>query len=362
LKSAFYTPLLFATAAAFLPAEKLTMPVGIAALAATYPFVLDQEEGSAADILAPPAIAPLATTFAPSVVAATPQSLVMPSVAALAVTFAPTLLDAGDDINLVMPFVASLINMYLPTVKAYEVSSSDPLWSYVKFLGHFVGTNGQTTQSDVSSIGRTITMANGAKIDSTVTLFEENMGYKDASNDLVTAPHDANWWGQNDSFCIEGHFIFPSTLVTGLRMLAGKYRSVTNGRGCGLYLTTDANPFDASSDWKLVTFVQDTSSAGKSIISMKFQPEIGTRYHLAVSRDVGTGYWRLFVEGVMGAKELYTSNITTPSQAFSIGSQNDGSTHQQELRFREVRVTVGHPRYANDAGFVVPLFKFAQAA
>lgn len=364
MTSPFYTPLLFAAAAAFVPADKLLMPT-IGALAATFAPVL-QAEGSL-QTLTMPTIAALAATYAPTVQQASPQVLAPPAIAATAATYAPTVVDVGNDQTLEMPTIAALASATAPAVYISETDTSDPLWANVEFLGHFVGTDEQTTQTDVSVNGRTITMSNGAKIDDGVQLFGENTGLKDGTNDLVTAPNDANWWTASSLLCLQGWFYFPSAPATGLRFLMGKYRSVTNGRSLALYLTTDVTLDIANSNWKLVLFRQETSSAGTGFVSAEFTPAAETWYHFAASKDANED-WRLFaatygdVVATMLAKKNYTPDITTNSQAFSIGTQNDGSTHQVGMRFREVRVTIGKGRYHNDAGFIVPYFKFAEAA
>lgn len=242
------------------------------------------------------------------------------------------------------------------TFRNATVATGDPLFANVAFLGHFIGSDGQTTQTDKSVNARTITMSNGAKIDAGVQLFGDNTGLKDGTNDLVTAPSDANWWGANQSMCMEGWFYFPSTIPSGDRLLMGIYRSVSSGRGLGLFLLTGGSPTGEK-----IGAYRGSGGVGTLLTSALFSPTLNTWYHLALSRDTATGDFRIFVDGVMLAKTNYTGNLPVPSQAFSIGSQNDGSTQQIAMRFREIRVTVGVPRYNSDAGFTPPAYQLAES-
>lgn len=236
-------------------------------------------------------------------------------------------------------------------------------FSLVSFFAHFTGADEQTTQSDLSDYGKTITMSGGAKIDDGVLHPDDGQptALKDATNDVVTVPHDANWWGTNESLCMEIEVYWPALPSTGLRFIMGKYRSVTNGRGLAIYLTTDANTIHAGSEWKLAVFRQDTSTAGTAFLSALFEPTPGQFYHLALSRDKATDFWRLFIDGVMVHKVTYSPAITQPSQSFSIGAQNDASTHQHAFRWREARVWKGTPHYNSDAGFTPPAAPYRES-
>lgn len=227
----------------------------------------------------------------------------------------------------------------------------------VAFLAHFTGTDEQTTQTDHSTYGKTITMTGGAKIDDAVLHPDDSQptGFKDASNDVVTVPHDANWWGASESLCMEGEFYWPALPSSGDRFIMGKYRSVTNGRGLALYLS------NLSGAWQLRLYRQLTSTTGQAFVTAAFEPTPGQFYHIAASRDKATDDWRIFVDGVMLVKVNDSAAITTPSQAFSIGAQNDGATHQQSIRFREIRVWKGTPHYNSDGGFTPPSVPYPES-
>lgn len=237
-----------------------------------------------------------------------------------------------------------------PVHDNFDDGSKDALWDNVQALVKMVGTDESTTQSDSSQAARTVTLSNGAKIDDAVTLFGSNMGYVDGSNDFVSIARGSGFWGASESLCFEGHFYFPSFAATGDRFIMGQYRSVTNGRGIALH---------RNSTNFIVYYGTSSGSTGTALITVAHGMVINTLYHLAVTRDVATNTYRLYKDGVMLAKVTNSNALHLPSQDFTIGGQADGATQMQEMRFGDIRITTGNPRYNWDDGFTPPAARFS---
>lgn len=220
------------------------------------------------------------------------------------------------------------------------VTVGDPYFANVKLLVGFNGTDGATSATDESPVGRALTFVGNAQIDTAQSKFGGASLLCDGTGDRVTAADSLDWQlGSTNSapWTVEA-WVRWSTLDANSRGIMGQ-----NASG-GWTLTGSSTIGELAFGGSNFTTVT-TSGAGLTT---------GVWYHLAADKDA-TGKIRLYVDGVMlGSATPANSAIDNVASPLAIGAQGDGAQVDMAGWIDEVRITKGVARYATDSSFTVP--------
>lgn len=232
---------------------------------------------------------------------------------------------------------------------------TDPYFANVVLLCGFDGVDGATTTVDESPVGRALTFAGNAQIDTAQSKFGGSSLLLDGSGDRVTALDSPDWQlgaTNSDPWTVEA-WVRWNTLTTNNRGIIGQSGGVgsigwvftgssTIGE-LGFSLSNTGSSFDVS--------VNTTGAAMTT----------GVWIHAAADKD-SSGKIRVYVDGVMlGSDTPANSVINDSNSGLAIGAQNTSGTVDMHGWLDEVRITKGVARYASDAGFAVPTAPFPRS-
>jgi hypothetical protein len=224
---------------------------------------------------------------------------------------------------------------------------SDPYFSSVVLLVGFDGSDGATSATDESPVGRALTFVGNAQLDTAQSKFGGASLLCDGTGDRVTVANHADFQFGSGQFTIET-FVRFATLDANSRAIMGKGLNVAN---------TAEWTFTVSSSLADVIFAFSSNggvSNNEIVTAAGVNPTTGVWYHFACDRD-GSNKFRIYVDGVMVGSSTIASAINTNTGTVGIGSQLGAAavvdTHGW---FDEVRITKGVARYASDGGFTVP--------
>lgn len=222
---------------------------------------------------------------------------------------------------------------------------TDPFWANVVLLCHFDGVNGQTTSTDSSTAAHTLTFAGIASLQSTAAKFgTTGLDLSTTANSaFVTSPDSADWNFGSGSWTVE-LFVNPATSATATQRIIGQWQSSPANKSWAINRSNTGHlEVTRSIDGALTLTDIDVAATMTS----------GTWYNVAADYDSSTLTLRLYLNGVMLAKQVQARILFDSTVALGIGNQPDGSAFKYAALFDEVRITKGIARYASDAGFSV---------
>lgn len=224
------------------------------------------------------------------------------------------------------PTFGFIINPFRFTV----AGGGDPSFSSVKLLLHGDGTNGATSTTDSSSVGKAITFYGNAQLSTTAPKYGSAALLFDGNGDYIQAPDSADWDFGTGDFTIE--FWYKSTNNTSD---PGTFVSQYNGNGFtfrwyigALYMLNGASTMGTSGSWT---------------------PTTGVWYHIAACRSGSS--LRFFVDGTQsGSTATDSSNITGSTLPLELGCMPYSGGHIFPLdgRLDDIRIKKGVALYTAD--------------
>ena len=196
---------------------------------------------------------------------------------------------------------------------------------------HMNGSDGSTTFTDSSDVGRTFTAAGNAQIDTAQYKFGGASGLFDGTGDYITAPNSADFnFGVGD-FTIEAWVRLNAT---------GQFNEIANqdansSRGWQ-YGITSGNKL------RLYGFISTWQQLGISTTSLT----TGQWYHCAVTRE-GTSF-RIFLDGVLEDTTVISGAILDEnSNLLEVGHNvlSTGAHRYMNGWIDDLRITKGLARY-----------------
>jgi len=224
--------------------------------------------------------------------------------------------------------------------------SADPNFANVVLLVGFDGSDGATSSTDESPVGRALTFVGNAQLDTAQLKFGTASLLLDGTGDRVTVASHADFQFGSSQFTIET-FVRFGTLDANSRAIIGKGLNTANTVEWTFTVPSTLTnlAFTFSSDGG-VSYNQVVTATGVSLTT-------GIWYHLAVDRDASNKF-RIYVDGVMVGSATIAAAINSNSGLVAIGSQNGAAAVDTHGWFDESRITKNVARYASDSGFTVP--------
>lgn len=211
------------------------------------------------------------------------------------------------------------------TVPASEGGGGgDPYWNQVVLLLHCDGTNGSTTITDSSPVGRTVTANGNAQISTAESKFGGASLLLDGSGDTVTMASSADFAFGTGDFTIETFLRYSNNV--------------------GFQIPWSFN--DATSN---MLRIQNGNFAlllaSNSTILSGSIPTLanGTWYHLAVVRSGNN--WTLYIDGVSA---LSATSGATYAGTMTMKIGDNGGANFFNGRLDEFRITKGVARYTSN--------------
>lgn len=206
----------------------------------------------------------------------------------------------------------------------------DPYRANVVALLHMDGADGSTTFTDVR--GHVFTPTGNVQIDTAQSKFGGASGLFDGSGDYITTPSSSDFaYGAGD---------FTLECWVRLASLAGNQYILDHNTNLGAILYNGG-----------LRFYNTTTGTGSPLYTTAAPLVVNTWYHIAYSRQGGTG--RLFLDGSLTASGTDGQNY--PNLSLRIGdSGNPVAPYNGHID--EVRITKGVGRYT--ANFTPPATPF----
>lgn len=227
-------------------------------------------------------------------------------------------------------------------------SSVDEDFANVSLLLGFEGTDGDTTTTDESSTGHTMTFNNGAQIDDAQAKFGSTSLVLDGVNDTVYAADNAEFNLGAGEFTVEGWFRWRS-VQDAFNGLLGQWYTAVSARNWAFWWDVTGK----------LEFAYSTSGVNTiRPVTSTWTPSLDTWYHLAADRDASDD-WRVYVDGVVKG----TGNDTGTIASVGTPQMSVGHLHQSRQLdgwVDEVRVTKGVARYGG--AFSPPTAAFPRSA
>lgn len=214
-----------------------------------------------------------------------------------------------------------------------SVTITDPYFSNVAALLHFDGTNGSTTMTDSSSIGRTFTPASGVTITTAASKFGGACAsFNGTTSATITAASSADFAVGTGDFTVEGWAYFKAYTGTA----TGCFQLGASGNGIGTTVNSIAVGLVGSAGaWQIYANNTNTNTSG-------IATPLNTWTHWAIVRS--SGVTKLYVNGVLGVTVTDTTNYTCTN--LTLGAINSTiynlNGYQDEFRF-----TKGIARYTS---------------
>ena len=240
----------------------------------------------------------------------------------------------------------SIDQSYNSTLDAYSTLSSGD--AYTKLLLHMDGSEFSTLFVDSSSVAKTVTAINGAKITTTQSTFGGASGTFDGIDDYLTVSDSADWdFGSGDF-----------TVDCWVRL---------NDLSASSTIFSQGPDFSNEIDWSIHPTSNvariDVYSGGSPLMRLNFDfiPTINTWYHLALVRNGNV--WNMYVDGVAATKNLFAGSysITIPNYTSNlyIGTAINGA-YWFKGQMDEVRISKGIARFTSN--FTPPTAQYSDLA
>jgi len=209
----------------------------------------------------------------------------------------------------------------------------DPHFSSVVLLLSFDGVNAATTTIDDSDSSHTVTMSNGAKLDTSQSKFGPSSYICDGVDDIVYIADHADFDLNTQEFTFELSVRW-NTIQDSFNALLSQWYSEISARNWQFTWDTTG----------LLQFYTSPNGISQVVTGGSWTPSLNTWYQLAIDRDA-SNVIRVYVDGVVVASATDATDIT------AVGSPQIAVGHRQGTRqldgwIDEVRMTVGVARYA----------------
>jgi hypothetical protein len=168
----------------------------------------------------------------------------------------------------------------------------DPSFASVKLLSNFQGTNGSTTFTDQSPVGRTMTAAGNAQIKTDQFIFGTSSAYFDGSGDYVDCGTGLDLSIDNTTSWTEEFWFRPdeSNYAGGISSLK-RFGYYTNGGGETFLIGNEY--YSAAAATRRVSGGADNNSSGP--LSGELSIVGGTWYFMQAVNDAAANTFKLFM-------------------------------------------------------------------
>lgn len=188
----------------------------------------------------------------------------------------------------------------------YAVSTDTCNDTDTKLMLHMNGTDGSTTFTDSSAVGRSMTANGNVQIDTAQSKFGGASALFDGSGDYITTASSSDWDFGTGDFTID--------MWVRLNDTSGEKSFFAKAHDTGTGFQFQLNSPD----------LQFSFSDGTNNINLQasWSPSTATWYHITLTRS-GTTF-RLFSNGTQIGTTTDSDSITITSQDVSIGSKDGG--------------------------------------
>lgn len=228
--------------------------------------------------------------------------------------------------------------------------ANPPTPANVKLLCHFDGTDGATSTTDSSLVGRTLVMASGSALSTTQNKFGGSSlksGVPTQATRMGTNVDSADWDFGSGQFTVEG-WIYYTTIptVSDVWPLACQWASGDFAWFLG-------------SVFGNVAFYYSTTGFDNPNVGVAWTPTVNTWYHMAADRDA-SNVLRVYIDGVVKASATVSSTFFNSTQTLTIGNDNTGAARAPIGYIDEVRIVKGEAVYGG--AFTPPTSAFSLTA
>lgn len=222
---------------------------------------------------------------------------------------------------------------------------SDPHFASVKLLLHFDGADGSTTMTDSSPVGRTVTAAGNAQLDTAQFKYGVASVLFDGANDYLTVGASDDWSFGTGNFTVE-FWVRAASAAASAELISNRISS-DNNNFWYIRLNTD----------RCISVVALSGGATAVNIKSQYPLSLNSWAHVAVVRNGGAV--KIWINGV-SSDTVNTSPTTSVWPAngapLYVGVAHDGLVNDYSGHLDEVRITKGVARYT--ATFTPPAAAF----
>lgn len=244
-----------------------------------------------------------------------------------------------------------------PAMSPISSPATDPFWSTVKLLLGFEGTDGATSTSDESpSPHSSPTFSGNAQIDTAIKKYGTSALLLDGTGDRIFFSADPDWQFGASDFTVEGWFNFAVNTTTQTLI---SYWATTASQRCWALSYNGASATD-------VLQVAYSTTGGAGVVgatTSAWTPTVGQWYHIAMDRNGST--WRVYVDGVMLAKQTNAVTLFAANTSLRIGNiDSSGEGIYFNGSMDEIRINKGASRYGSvygDSSFTAPTAAFPRS-
>lgn len=223
-------------------------------------------------------------------------------------------------------------------------SGGDPNFSSVKLLLHCDGADGATTFTDSSAVGRAVTAAGNAQLDTAQFKFGTASALFDGADDRLSLADSDDWSFGTGAFTIELQ-VRAASVAAAAELLSHRSAADINNFWY-VRLNTDG----------CISVVAVTGGTTITNIKTTLPITVGAWSHVAVVRSGGTV--KIWIDGANA--DTVTTNATTawpnPAVPLYVGVAHDGLVNDYSGHLDEIRITKGVARYT--ATFTPPAAAF----
>jgi hypothetical protein len=221
-----------------------------------------------------------------------------------------------------------------------------PPFANVVYLVAWNGTDGATTDTELSSHARALTFNGNAQIDTAQSKFGGSSLLCDGTGDYVTTPDDTEFTLGTNEFTFDTHYRF--NVTTGSQTFFGQWGGSSSAtvRSWVFWYTSGTG----------IRLSRNNSGVS---INFGWAPSAGVWYHLRFMRKVDTLY--VYVDGVLLTSQSLGAalSIADSSSALAVGADSAGATGANGW-FQETRLAVGWSA-SNTANFAPPTTTYSRS-
>lgn len=215
---------------------------------------------------------------------------------------------------------------------------------YTSLLCHFDGADAATSSLDYSPNQHTLTLSNGAQLDTAQSKFGPSSALFDGSNDFISIPDHASFDMGSGAFSLEcfARFAALPTSTNFQTLISKNWASPNLGFFFGV--------FNNSGTYQLTWISSADGTTGSADIRRNATLSTGTWYHIAMSRSGSTV--KLFLDGTQQGSDGTDSNTIFDAGGFVHLGVSSGGSNVFNGHMDEVRISKGIARWS--ANFTPP--------